>query len=194
MTALGPPKVRLISLGDQAALHTVREVSTNSVVSYYKRIAVNGVVVHGHTYSKTKQRNNSVVLLKDGSIFTVSHFIDMGDQCLYAIGKYGNCTVQKLARGSLIRTQLSYMSTVHFPTGFHKAINATLIVRPCMYIQRPQSISIVCRLLNTYYCKWTWNECQLNVNMELMILGFLAENEIFVQTSTSVLLYCTDLM
>lgn len=153
VTALGPPNVRLISLGDQAALHTVREVPTNSVVSYYKRIAVNGDVVHGHTYSKTKQRNNSVVLLKDGSIFTVSHFIDMGDQCLYAIGKYGNCTVQKLARGSLIRTQLSYMSTVHFPTGFHKAINATQIVRPCMYMQCPQSSSIVCRLLNTYYCK-----------------------------------------
>lgn len=104
VTALGPPNVRLISLSDQAALHTVREVPTNSMVSYYKRIAVNGVVVHGHTYSKTKQRNNSVVLLKDGSIFTVSHFINMGDQCLYAIGKYGNCTVQKLARGSLIRT------------------------------------------------------------------------------------------
>ncbi|KAL7387071.1 hypothetical protein ABVT39_017892 [Epinephelus coioides] len=79
----------------------VREVPTNSVLSYYKRIAVNGDVVHGHTYSKTKQTNNSVVLLKDGSIFTVSHFIDMGDQCLYAIGKYGTCTVQKLARGSL---------------------------------------------------------------------------------------------
>lgn len=62
VTALGPPNVRLISLGDQAALHTVREVPTNSVVSYYKRIAINGVVVHGHTYSKTKQRNNSVVL------------------------------------------------------------------------------------------------------------------------------------
>ncbi|KAK0142849.1 hypothetical protein N1851_019213 [Merluccius polli] len=66
----------------------------------------------------------------------------MGDQYLYAIGKYGNCTVQKLARGSIIRTQLSYMSTVHFPLGFHKAINATLIVRPCMYIQCPQSHSI----------------------------------------------------
>ncbi|XP_062247149.1 uncharacterized protein LOC133956257 [Platichthys flesus] len=153
VTALGPPNVRLISLGDQAALHTVREVPTNSVVSYYKRIAVIGGVVHGHTYTKIKQRNNSVVLLKDGSIFTVSHFIDMGDKCVYAIGKYGKCTVQKLARGSIIRTQLSYMSTVHFPTGFHKAINATLIVRPCMYIQCPQSHSIVCRLLNMYYCK-----------------------------------------
>lgn len=102
VTALGLPNVRLISLNDQAALHTVREVPTNCLVSYYKRIVVNGVVVHGHTYSKTKQRNNSAVLLKDGRIFTVSHFIDMGDQCLYAIGKCANCTVQKLARGSLI--------------------------------------------------------------------------------------------
>lgn len=138
VTALGPSNVRLISLGDQAALHTVREFPTNSVVSYYKRIAVNGFVVHGHTYSKTKQRNNSVVLLKDGSIFTVSHFIDMGDQCLYAIGKYGNCTVQKLARGSLIRTQLSYMSSVHFPTGFHKAINATLT----MYVYQESTVHL----------------------------------------------------
>lgn len=153
VTALGPPNVRLMSVSDQAALHTVREVSPNSVVNYYKRIAVNGEVVHGHTYSKTKQRNNSIVLLKDGSIFRVSHFIDMGDQCLYAIGNYGNCTVQKLARGSLIKTPLSYMSTVLFPTGFHKAINTAQVVRPCMYIQCPQSSSIVCRLLKTYYCK-----------------------------------------
>lgn len=131
-TALGASNVRVISLGDQAALHTVREVPINTVVRYYKRIAVNGVVVHGHTYSKTKQRNNSVVLLKDGGIFSVSHFIDMGG-CLYAIGKYGNCTVQKLARGSQVRTQLSYMSTVHFPTGFHKAINATQIDYVCTY-------------------------------------------------------------
>lgn len=58
----------------------------------------------------------------------------MDSHCLYAIGKYGNCTVQMLARGSLIRTQLSYMSTVHFPTGFYKAINATQIVgHVCTY-------------------------------------------------------------
>ena len=68
----------------------------------------------------------------------VSHFVDLGDQCLYARGNYGNCTVQKLARGSLVGTPLSYMSTVHFPTGFHKAINATQVVGPCMYIQCPQ--------------------------------------------------------
>lgn len=153
VTALGSPNVRQISLRDQAALHPVREVPTNSVVSYYKRISVNGDIVHGYTYSKTKQRNNYVVLLKNGSIFAVSHFVEMDSHCLYAIGKYGNCTVQKLARGSLIRTQLSYMSTVHFPTGFYKAINATQIVRPCMYIQCPDSTSIVCQLLNTYYCK-----------------------------------------
>ncbi|XP_030264254.1 uncharacterized protein LOC115575952 isoform X8 [Sparus aurata] len=153
VTALGPPNVRLISVGDQAALHTVKQVPTNYVVNYYKRIAVNAEVVHGHTYSKTKQRNNSIVLLKDGSIFRVSHFIDIGDQCLYAIGNYGKCTVQKLARGSLIKTPLSYMSTVHFPTGFHKAINTTQVVGPCMYIQCPQSSSFVCRLLKTYYCK-----------------------------------------
>jgi len=57
----------------------VRELPTNAVLSYYKRIAVNGEVIHGHTNCKTKQRNNSVVLLKDGSIFRVSLFIDMGD-------------------------------------------------------------------------------------------------------------------
>lgn len=116
-SALGPPNVRLMSVSDQAAFHTVREVSPKSVVNYYKRFAVNGEVVHGHTYSKTKQRNNSIVLLKDGSIFRVSHFIDMGDQCLYAIGNSGNCTVQKLARASLIKTPLSLFS---FPQAFTK--------------------------------------------------------------------------
>jgi len=72
-----------MSVSDQAALRTVREVSPNSVLNYYKTIAVNGEVVHGHTYSTTKQRNNSIVLLMDGSICRVSHFIDMCDhQCL----------------------------------------------------------------------------------------------------------------
>lgn len=153
MTALGPPNVTLVSSCDQAALHTLREVPTKSVVKCYKRIVVNGEVVHGSTYKKTKQRNNSVVVLKDGTIFKVSHFIDTGDEHLYAIGNFGNCTVQKLARGSLIRTPLSYMSMVHFPTGFHKAINAAEIVRPCIHIHCPQSGSIVCRVLGRYYCK-----------------------------------------
>ena len=153
VTALGSPEVRVISVCDQAALHTVKYIPPNSPVKYYKRMAVNGVIVHGHTYSKTKKRNNSVVLLKDGSIFKVSHFIETGDECSFAIGNYGNCTVQKLAKGSLIKTSLKYMSTIHFPTGFHKAINTVQIVRPCMYIQCTQSRSIVCRLLKTYYCK-----------------------------------------
>lgn len=153
VTALGSPNVRVVSPSDQAALHTHTQIPTNSIVKVYKRIAVNGEVIHGYTYTRTKQRNNSVVLLKDGTIFRVSHFIDLNEGCLYAIGNYGNCTVQKLARGSIVRTTLSYMSTVHFPTGFHKAIHATHIVRPCMYIQCPPSSSIVCKLLRTYYCK-----------------------------------------
>lgn len=153
MTAFGSPNVRLVSASEQAALYTYREVPITSVVKVYKRISLNGEVVHGYTYTRSKKRNNSVVLLKNGTIFRVSHFIDLNEGCLYAIGNYGICTVQKLARGSIVKTTLSYMSTVHFPNGFHKAIHATQIVRPCMYIQCPPSSSIVCKLLRTYYCK-----------------------------------------
>lgn len=152
-TAIGLPQTRVISASDQAALHTVKDIPTNSPVNYYRRMAVNGEIIHGHTYNKAKQRNNSVVLLTDGSIFRISHFIETGGECLYAIGNYGNCTGQRFAKGTVIKTSLNYMSAIHFPTGFHKAIDTVRIVRPCMYVQCTQATSVVCRLLKTHYCK-----------------------------------------
>lgn len=71
VTALGSPNVRQISLRDQAALHPVREVPTKSVVSYYKRISVNGDIVHGYTYSKTKKQLCGA--FKKMEVFLLSH-------------------------------------------------------------------------------------------------------------------------
>ncbi len=85
VTALGVPKIRPVSENDMNALLDVPGSSTGR---YYNRIVVNGEVIHSQTYTKTKKRNNSVVILKDGSIFKVSYFLCVSDDQhhLYAVG------------------------------------------------------------------------------------------------------------
>ena len=155
VTALGVPKIRLVSENDHCALHAVQDVPANSVGSYYNRISVNGEIIHSLTYTKSKKRNNSIVILKGGSIFKISHFLCVSDnqQHLYAIGKFGNTTVQKLAKGHTVKTSLSFMKSIHFPTGFDRAIDTNYIVRPCIYINCEKSGPIVCSQIKTYYCK-----------------------------------------
>lgn len=75
VTALGGPKIRPVSENDMNALHALLDVPGSSTGRYYNRIVVNGEVIHSQTYTKTKKRNNSVVRLKDGSIFKVSYFL-----------------------------------------------------------------------------------------------------------------------
>lgn len=72
VTALGVPKIRLVSENDMNALHALLDVLGTSNGRYSNIIVVNGEVIHSQTYTKTKKRNNSVVILKDGSIFKVS--------------------------------------------------------------------------------------------------------------------------
>ncbi len=152
VTALGVPKIRPVSENDMNALLDVPGSSTGR---YYNRIVVNGEVIHSQTYTKTKKRNNSVVILKDGSIFKVSYFLCVSDDQhhLYAVGKFGNCTVQKLVRGCTVKIALTFMKTVHFPTGFERAVDSNDIVRPCVYINCETSGPVVCEQIRTYYCK-----------------------------------------
>ncbi|KAI7789722.1 hypothetical protein IRJ41_011699 [Triplophysa rosa] len=146
VTALGVPKIRPVSENDVNALHAFLDLPGTSVGRYYKIIVVNGEVIHSQTYTKTKKRNNSVVILKDGSIFKVSYFLCVSDDehHLYAIGKFGNCTVQKLVRGCTVKISLTFMRTVHFPTGFERAVDSNDIVRPCIYINCEQCGPVVC--------------------------------------------------
>lgn len=72
VTALGVPKIRLVSENDMNALHALLDVLGTSNGRYCNIIVVNGEVNYSQTYTKTKKRNNSVVILKDGSIFKVS--------------------------------------------------------------------------------------------------------------------------
>ncbi len=89
VTALGVPKIRPVSENDMNALHALLDVPGSSTGRYYNRIVVNGEVIHSQTYTKTKKRNNSVVILKDGSIFKVSYFLCVTDDQhhLYAVGR-----------------------------------------------------------------------------------------------------------
>lgn len=72
VTALGVPKIRLVSENDMNALHALLDVPRTSNGRYSNIIVVTGEVIHSQTYTKTKKRSNSVVILKDGSIFKVS--------------------------------------------------------------------------------------------------------------------------
>lgn len=72
VTALGVPKIRLVSENDMNALHALLDVLGTSNGRYSNIIVVTGEVIHSQTYTKTKKRSNSVVILKDGSIFKVS--------------------------------------------------------------------------------------------------------------------------
>jgi len=56
VTGLGPANVRLMSVSDQAALRTVRQVSPNSELNYYKTIAVNGCSWSYLQQNKTKKQ------------------------------------------------------------------------------------------------------------------------------------------
>lgn len=149
VTALGVPKIRKVSENDTIALHGELGVTPASIVKYYNRIVVNGEVIHCHTYTKTKKRNNCVVILKDGHIFKISYFLSVSEDRhqLYAVGRFGNCTVQKL----VVKISLSLMKTVLFPTGFERAINSNVIVRPCVYINCASN-PVVCEPILTYYC------------------------------------------
>ncbi|GAA6110432.1 uncharacterized protein LOC119011063 isoform X1 [Tachysurus ichikawai] len=74
VTALGVPKIRPVSENDTNALHALLDVPRTSIDKYYNRVVVNGEVIHSQTYTKTKKRNNSVIL-KDGSVFKISYFL-----------------------------------------------------------------------------------------------------------------------
>lgn len=148
VTALGVPQMRFVSENDLHTLHAIQDVPTNCVGSYYSRIVVNGEVIHSQTYTRTKKINNSFVILKDGSLFNVSYFLCVSDneQHLYAIGRFGNCTVQKLAWGSTVRTSLSYMKSVYFATGLRGKV---VVDSNDIVIHYDQSGPIVCKQI--YY-------------------------------------------
>ncbi len=74
VTALGVPKIRPVSENYMNALHALLDVPWSSTGRYYNIIVVNGEVIHSQTYTKTKKMNNSVVILKDGSIFKISKY------------------------------------------------------------------------------------------------------------------------
>lgn len=152
VTALGVPKISQVSEKVVIALHGVLGKTPASSVRYYSRIIVNGEVIHSRTYRKAKKRNNSVVILKDGHIFKISYFVCVGEDVnLYAVGRFAYSTRQKLVRGNEVKPLLTFMRSVHFPTGFERAINSNEIVRPCVHINC-ESGQVVCEPLQTYYC------------------------------------------
>ncbi len=61
--------------------------------------------------------------------------------------------MQKLVRGCTVKIALTFMKTVHFPTGFERAVDSNDIVRPCVYINCETSGPVVCEQIRTYYCK-----------------------------------------
>lgn len=93
------------------------------------------------------------MILKDGSIFKISDFVSVSDDQhrLYAVGRFGNCTMQKLVRGCTVKISLTFVKAVHFPTGFERAVDSDENVRPCIYSEH--SGSVVCEQIRTYYCK-----------------------------------------
>lgn len=148
VTALGLPKIKQISENDLHALYGVLDVSTTSTAMYSNRVVINGEVVQSQSYTRTKKRDNSVVILRDGSVFRVAYFLCVTEdqQNLYAIGQFGNCSVQKLVRGGSVKTSLKFMRAVHFATGFKKAVASNTIVRTCIYMNSDHSNSIVNKL------------------------------------------------
>lgn len=155
VTALGVAKIRPVSENDLNALYGVLDVPRASTARYYNRIVVGGEVIHSQKYTRTKKRNNSIVILRDGSVFKVSYFLCVSEDQhhLYAIGQFRNCTVQKLVRGGTVKISLNYMRTVNFPTGIRRAVDCNNIVRPCVYMNCEQSGSVVCEQIITHFCK-----------------------------------------
>lgn len=157
ITALGAPKVRTISESDVNALHNLRDVPMNSVVKYYSRIIVNGQVIHSQAYSKTTKRNNTVVMLKNGSIFRIAHFLSLSNEtqsaCLFAVGQLGNSAMQKLTKGEVVKTGLQFIRNVYFPAGYRRAVYCENILRLCVFITCAKTGNIVCDILKTHGCK-----------------------------------------
>ncbi|MGH0116610.1 UNVERIFIED_CONTAM: hypothetical protein FKN15_057450 [Acipenser sinensis] len=159
VTALGAPKIRIISEKHYICLHTaLSTVDSSTIVKYYERIVVNEEVIHSQKYTRCVKRNNCIVMLKDKSAFKISIFIalmtDKGQEQCYAIGRHGHCTNQTLVKRATVKTTLSYMKSVRFPLTYPLvAVDCQTIVGKCMVITCRKSNDILCQMIKIYDSK-----------------------------------------
>lgn len=75
-----------------ALLHVTARFDKQIAVKYFRRIVINGEIVHSFDYCKNLKRNSFTVQLYDESFFTIESFIvaglDGNGENSYAIGHY----------------------------------------------------------------------------------------------------------
>ncbi|KAA0705011.1 hypothetical protein E1301_Tti019603 [Triplophysa tibetana] len=131
VTALDRPKVRLLDKDDYMALN--RYGVQRGRVNYFKRIIVNGEVIHSEDYSCVFKRNSFTVMLKDAdqSFFSIKRFLicQNEDEMCYAIGRF-----YERAKHSLCASNPNYFEPVSKHLGHLTAIPASAIKCKCLII------------------------------------------------------------
>ena len=162
VTCVGVAKDKVLNADDLLAVHTVAQsVHRSTVVQYYKRIIINGELVHSSEFCDKFQRNSHVVELNDRerSLFTIKAFIcadfnGTGAEC-YAIGGFFQPALQNLCSVNPVTPiHLSGIVSVRKEIGRPVAIRACRIYRKCIFISNNMStVNYICRQPNVFeYC------------------------------------------
>ena len=162
VTVLGQPILKQMSSEHCLALHSVCKTVTAHAVKYYKRVVVNGEIIHSAEYCKNIKRNSyTVELLSSNSLFAIDTYVVaslMGQgECCYAIGRFFDIKTSILCNNPIEKVNLSHVVAVHKELGHLVAVKAKSIKHKCIFISTPSNrltYDYVCKQLNNVeYCK-----------------------------------------